>query len=351
MRVFLTTDAVGGVWTYSIALAEELCRMGASVTLAILGPVATAAQRRRAASVDGLSLLATGLGLDWMAPDAGKVRQSAAALAGMTTGGIVHLHSPALAAFGDFARPVITCHSCIATWWQAVHGGILPPHLAWQRGLAAAGYAASGALLAPSAAAAAATSALYGVTPTVVHNGAAPGPLPQAPMGNFVFTSGRLWDLGKCATTLDAAAALLRWPVVAAGSMDGPDGEQIVLPHLRTPGWLGRDAVAHYLAQVPIFASAALYEPFGLSVLEAAQAGCPLVLSDIPAFRELWGDAAIYVAPHDAPGFAAAITALMQNPERRAARSEAARARARRYTASAMARATVAVYQTQLATA
>ena len=40
----------------------------------------------------------------------------------------------------------------------------------------------------------------------------------------------------------------------------------------------------------------ARYEPFGLAVLEAAQAGMRLVLSDIPSFRELWDGAATFVA-------------------------------------------------------
>ena len=45
----------------------------------------------------------------------------------------------------------------------------------------------------------------------------------------------------------------------------------------------------------------ALYEPFGLAVLEAAQAGCALVLSDIPTFRELWDGAALFVAAATTP--------------------------------------------------
>jgi glycosyltransferase involved in cell wall biosynthesis len=40
-----------------------------------------------------------------------------------------------------------------------------------------------------------------------------------------------------------------------------------------------------------------LYEPFGLAVAEAARAARPLVLSDIPTFRELWGDAALTSRP------------------------------------------------------
>jgi glycogen(starch) synthase len=43
----------------------------------------------------------------------------------------------------------------------------------------------------------------------------------------------------------------------------------------------------------------ARYEPFGLSVLEAALSGCALVLGDIASLREVWGGAACYVRPGD----------------------------------------------------
>ncbi len=42
---------------------------------------------------------------------------------------------------------------------------------------------------------------------------------------------------------------------------------------------------------------AGLYEPFGLSVLEAALSGCALVLGDIPSLRENWDGAADFAEP------------------------------------------------------
>ena len=54
MHVLMTTDAVGGVWTYSLTLARALGARGVGVTLAVVGPEPSAAQvaevhRRRAA--------------------------------------------------------------------------------------------------------------------------------------------------------------------------------------------------------------------------------------------------------------------------------------------------------------
>ncbi len=356
MRVFMTTDAVGGVWSYSINLAEALCHRGVHVTLAVLGPAPSAEQQRRANAVARLSLVSTGLALDWSAAHAGEISASAAAVARMVDceagADIIHLHTPSLAAFDDFAGPiVISCHSCLATWWQAVYGGELPFHLAWQRDLVTTGLAAAAALIAPSQAFAAATAAVHGLSrlPAVVHNGRTAPACDSATPRDFVFTSGRLWDVGKNMAVLDTAAASLPWPVLAAGSLQSANGDSIALRHARPLGWLGEAAIADHLAAAPVFASAARYEPFGFSVLEAAQAGCALVLSDIETFREIWGDAALYVAADDAAGYAASITGLMRNPARRAAQGAKAMARSARYTVDAMASRTLALYETQLA--
>ena len=51
-------------------------------------------------------------------------------------------------------------------------------------------------------------------------------------------------------------------------------------------------------------------EGFGLPLVEAMGVGTPLVVSDIPVFREVGGDAATYVDPDDVAGFVRAIRAL-----------------------------------------
>ena len=80
----------------------------------------------------------------------------------------------------------------------------------------------------------------------------------------------------------------------------------------------------------------AFYEPFGLSILEAALSGCALVLGDIPSLRENWHDAAVFVSPHDRAGLRAAINELIAGEARRRELAEAARMRARRFSASRM---------------
>jgi len=185
--------------------------------------------------------------------------------------------------------------------------------------------------------------------PTAVHNGRTPLLHPPAAIHDFAFTAGRLWDRGKNLATLDRAAARLGVPIKAVGPLAGPDGIRVTFEHLHTPGTMSEDALAGCLAARPVFVSAAKYEPFGLAVLEAATAGCPLVLSDIPTFRELWSDAAIFVDSQDDRGFAAAIEELIGDTALRLAQGEKAKAVARAFTPARMADQMLGLYRQLLA--
>jgi glycosyltransferase involved in cell wall biosynthesis len=160
-----------------------------------------------------------------------------------------------------------------------------------------------------------------------------------------ILASGRVWDASKNFALLDAAAPAIRWPVRLAGECAAPDGATaLVLRNVRCLGHLGRRAVAEEYAAAPIYVSPSLHEPFGLGVLEAADAGAALVLSDIPTFRELWTGAALFFAPRDAAGLAGAVSRLIGGPELRRQVAAAARRRAARYTIARTARGMLAAY-------
>ncbi len=82
--------------------------------------------------------------------------------------------------------------------------------------------------------------------------------------------------------------------------------------------------------------SASRDEGFGIPLIEAMSVGTPVVVSDIPVFREVAADAGAYVAPDDAAGFAAEIRKL-DDPATHAARGTAARTRAATYSWAASA--------------
>lgn len=342
LRLLLTADAVGGVWQYSMELARGLVPHGYEITLALLGPAPGAGQRAEAGALDGLRLVELAGPLDWLARDAASVRQAEAALAALAAevgADIVQLHSPALASQARYPCPVLAvCHSCVATWWAAVRGGPMPADLAWRAALVAEGLRKAGLVIVPTAAFGEALRRQYGSIPAlaVVPNGRALLVRP-ADMRHRVFTAGRLWDAGKDVRTLDRAAARLDIPFAAAGPVIGPNGETIGLRNLRHLGILDPDQIARELAGRPIFASAARYEPFGLAVLEAAAAGCALVLSDIPGFRELWSGVATFVPAGNPDAFARAIKDLVANPGARIAAGERAQERAAHFTPALMA--------------
>lgn len=354
MRVLITADTVGGVWTYVADLAAGLRALGVAPIVATLGPAASPAQR---AALGGVALIETGLPLDWLAADEAAIRAAGrdlAALARAVEADLVQLNAPAFAAGAPFDRPVLAvAHSCVGSWWRAVRQGPLPADLGWRAALTAQGLAAADQVVVPSKSFAAALAQTYAFTvpPRIVPNGRRAAALPPAPPVAHGFTAGRLWDEGKNAATLDRAAAIAATPIRAAGAFAGPRGDRVTLDRLVPLGPLPPAAIAAELAGRPVFLSAAVYEPFGLAVLEAAQAGCALILSDIPVFRELWDGAARFVYPHDAAGFARALDGLIADPALRGQLGAAARRRAGRFTVAAMAAAMLGQYRALLSPA
>lgn len=352
----MTADTVGGVWTYALDLARELVAGGADVTLAVLGP-STEPQQAEAALEAGAELIDTGLPLDWLSDDPGEIRAAGAALNRLrqeARADLLHLNHAALGVGHDGGRPMVAvAHSCVATWWAAVRGEEpMPDDFAWRTALVDEGYRRAAMVIAPSHAFARATQATYGLptAPRTVWNGRRP--LGEAAPPRFkrqVLTAGRLWDEGKGVATVDAAAERLDADVQAAGPLSGPNGASVRLQHAVPAGYLSTSQLAARLAQRPVFASAALYEPFGLSVLEAAQAGCALALSDIPTHRELWDGAAVFFPPRDATAAADAIASLLDDDAARDAAGSAASERACAYTVERMAECVRAVYAQALA--
>ncbi|MDB5685230.1 MAG: glycosyltransferase [Sphingomonas bacterium] len=351
-HLLMTADAVGGVWHYATDLARGLTRHGWRTTIAVMGPGPSAAQRAAAETIPGLALVETGQPLDWMIEDEPTTLAAAEALAALARElrvDLIQLNAPGLAAAAKFPAPIVAVtHSCVATWFAAVRGGALPADFVWRAMLTGVGLATADRAVAPSAALADATVDAYGLKrrPLVVHNGRAPLTRPAAAMHDFCFTAGRLWDKAKNVTTLDRIAGRLAVPFRAAGPLHGPNSEVAPeMAHLHTLGPIEEAQIGRWLASRPLFVSAALYEPFGLAVLEAAAAGCPLILSDIPTFRELWDGAATFIAAKDDQGFAIAAETIIGDGGLRLSLGDAARQRASRYTPAAMAANMAQIYR------
>jgi glycogen(starch) synthase len=331
-RVLLTTDTAGGVWTYTLELARALQAEQIAVTVATLGPAPSADQGDEASAL-GVPLHSRVCRLPWMPEpwdDLKAAGEWLLALAATEQVDIVHLSEPVLASLPWPAPTVAVGHSCVLSWWEAVLGEAAPASWSRYREAMRRGLAEAGAVVAPSRAMLAALRTHYGVPGgEVVPNGRSAERFPPGTKEPFAITATRLWDAAKNAATLDAAAAGLPWPVYAAGDPTPPGGgEETCCGHLRVLGRLAADELATWLAHASIFALPARYEPFGLSVLEAALAGCALVLGDIPSLRERWDGAAIFVPPGDGSTLRAALAALIADPSLRQLFAMRARRRA-----------------------
>ncbi len=348
-RVLMTADTVGGVWTYAIELIRALEPHGVEVALATMGAPLRPDQR---AGVEALpnatALFESSFRLEWMDHPWEDIRASGEWLLDIEARirpDIVHLNAFAHGSLPWRAPVVVVGHSCVLSWWEAVRGEPAPP--AWERyrEAVAAGLAGAVAVIAPSRAMLSALEKFYGV-----HRGAVIPNARSAPAAvrtadePAVLSAGRLWDEGKNIRALAAIAPRLPWPVCVAGDCAHPDGGIPDLGGLRLLGRLAPCDLAGWYARAPIYASPARYEPFGLTVLEAARAGCALVLGDIPSLRENWDGVAAFVPPSDAGALEAAILGLIDNPQRRAEMQGRARGRAAAFSSEKMARAYMSVY-------
>jgi glycosyltransferase involved in cell wall biosynthesis len=151
----------------------------------------------------------------------------------------------------------------------------------------------------------------------------------------FVLAAGRVWDDAKNIRALCAIAPVIAWPVYIAGDVRDPAGRGDVEIAASTPvrflGRLDPSALGQWFDRAAIYALPARYEPFGLSILEAASAGCALVLGDITSLRENWSGAALFVPPDDRAALAAAIRRLIDHDDERCALATRAHERARRF--------------------
>jgi glycosyltransferase involved in cell wall biosynthesis len=226
---------------------------------------------------------------------------------------------------------IVVAHSCVRSWWTAVNGKPAPESYRRYTAAVTAGLRAAHAVVAPSSAMLSALTREYGpfdAPAIVIRNGSelagSAAPVFRAPKEPFVITAGRAWDEAKNIGAVCEVAPQLPWPVFVAGERRGPDGQGRSLPSVRVLGLLGRAELAATFARASIFALPARYEPFGLSVLEAAAAGCALVLGDIPSLRENWDGAAVFVSADDRQALASAIrTLIADEPRRRELAAEA----------------------------
>jgi glycosyltransferase involved in cell wall biosynthesis len=340
-RVLMTADAVGGVWTYALELAQALADRGVATTLATMGPRPTAAQETQAARVSGLELEVSAYPLEWNLDLDGLWYALADAgdwlldLEARNAADVVHLNGFVHGRLPFRAPTIVVGHSCLLSWRAANGGEFNAPALAAYKKAITAGLRHASCVVAPTRAMLAALQRHYGPLErtAVIPNRRSIYPASRSvDKEPIVATAGRLWDRAKNAGAVAAVAPHLDWPVTFVGSCE-PDAPPEPQDHLLA-----------LLTRASIFVLPARYEPFGLLPLEAALAGCALVLGDIDSLHEVWADAAIYVDPDDHDALRRALQSLIDDVALRTEMARRARRRAAAYTPAEMARQYLDMY-------
>jgi glycogen(starch) synthase len=327
--LLMTTDTVGGVWTYAVELSRALARRGLAVTLAAIGRTSEA-QRR---ATRGLTLVERDFKLEWMDDPWDDVRASGEwllELCARMQPDAIHLNGYAHAALPWPAPPLVVGHSCVLGWCEAVRAEPAPPKFDRYRGEVSRGLRAAGLVVAPTWSMLRDLDRFYGPLrrARAIWNARDPRSFAPAAKEPIVLAAGRLWDEAKNLRALDEAAPACPWPVYVAGDARHPGGGEACAAHARLLGPLSPEELAVWMGHAAVYALPALYEPFGLSVLEAALSGCALVLGDIPSLRELWTGMALFIDPRDPEALGSALRRLARDAPERARLAELARARA-----------------------
>ncbi|HET7889732.1 MAG TPA: glycosyltransferase family 4 protein [Bradyrhizobium sp.] len=348
IKILMTADTVGGVWTYAAGLACAIAAKNADVYLVTMGRPPTAEQRKMLAT--SVQVIESDLALEWQDPQAAdfeRARDFFGALQQQIRPDIVHLNSYREANFEWHAPVLVVAHSCVNSWALACQDGAWLSEPRWCRysALLASGLDRADAWVAPTQAFGAVVCQLYrprrrGMT---IENGI------ELPIDGAdektrcVLAAGRMWDTAKNITVLTAACDDLSWPTFIAGAAARTADK--LHDRIELLGEISHFELRSWMRRAAIFVSPALYEPFGLSVLEAAGAGCALVLSDIPTFRELWDGAALFVAPNDISGLRLALRDLCADEKARTTLASAAFKRAQRYSLNRTANAYAHLYR------
>src|SRR5215211_6363940 len=151
MKILISTDTVGGVFTYTADLAAALEAAGDEVVVATMGPSLRPAQREALPA----RVSESGFRLEWMENPWVEVAAAGdflLALEEQEQPDVIHLCSYAHGSLAFQAPQVLVAHSSVLSWWRAVHGAEAPPSWNRYRAEMAAGLESAHALVAPTAA-------------------------------------------------------------------------------------------------------------------------------------------------------------------------------------------------------
>ena len=356
MHVLITSDTVGGVWTYTQELVIGLSIRGHRVTLVSFGRLPTADQTAWMRHLDRVDYRPTEYRLEWMEiaeRDIEESRRYLELLVREVNPDVLHLSQYCYGDIDVDAPRIVVAHSDVVSWWVAVHGRE-PDETPWMRHYrehVLKGLRAADMVVAPSQWMLDALSRHY-VQPqhgAVIYNGRDPELFsPGDAKQEFALSVGRLWDEGKHVSLLFDCKQPITTYIVGWQQEPGREKKEVPIcpDSVKLLGPKPQSQLRDLYGLASIYVATSRYEPFGLSPLEAALSQCALVMNDIPVFHELWDESAVYFRKDDAADLARVIAHLKQDPDLRKTFGRKAFQRAiQRFSASRMVAEYESAYQ------
>jgi glycosyltransferase involved in cell wall biosynthesis len=344
--ILMTADTIGGVWTYALNLCRALQKFDIQVHLATMGEPLSPDQWKAVKKVPNIEIEESTFALEWMPDpweDVDEAGQWLIELEQRIQPDLIHLNNYAHGNLCWQAPVLMVGHSCVLSWWKSVKKEQAPA--AWNRyavrvkeGLQNADHITSISRYMLER-----LNSYYGPfsNSSVIYNARNANDFYCSAKEPLIFSMGRLWDEAKNIAALKEIAEGLPWPVYAAGDNGQESSDRGNITFL---GKIASDDIAKWLSKAAIYVMPARYEPFGLSILEAALSECALILGDIPSLREIWDDAALYANPDEPADLQSQIQCLVQNDTQRKRMAEKARQQAQRYSTERFARRYVELY-------
>lgn len=322
MRILMTTDTVGGVWTFSQELAEGLLEHGHHVLLVSFGRAPSQAQQERCDSLakhhaESFRYAGSEIPLEWMDANQRVFSEGAALLrqqAANFVPGILHCSQFCYGAIDLPIPRVVTAHSDVLSWAKACRNGPLEdsPWLRRYAGMAQRGLDGADAVVTPTQWMLTALTHSFRLRAdsTVIANGRSITGDLNGKRELQAVTAGRLWDEAKGIDVLRDVQSPV--PVLIAGETRIDASARTLPEWCRLLGQVAESEMIGLLQRSSIYLCLSQYEPFGLAPLEAALCGCAVVARDIASLREVWGYGALYF--HNAKALTALLLRLYENP-------------------------------------
>jgi glycogen(starch) synthase len=345
MHILLTADTLTGTWTHAREMVTGLIGRGVQVTLVSFGDVPLPEQIAWMDKLPGFDYHPTAFRLEWMQEgeaDFGEARAYLQALIRESDPDLLHLTQYCFGTLEVDTPRIVVAHGDLLSWWIAVHGHepSETQWMRWYRSMVADGIRGANVVVSPSLFMLDTLRLCYAkpAASAVIYNGRNPLLFnPYVAKDDAVLSVGKLWDAGKqvslltqhshplpvCIVAADQPVDVVRLPLRADVKLKTEDYD-VAFRGPQTEGQL-----RHLYSKSSIYVATSRYEPFGMAPLEAALSRCAIVANDIPFFREIWGDTAIYFRANDAASLADALRRLSSDRDSCRAHGNLAYQRAR----------------------